>query len=918
MQALHDQTVFVLDTHGILHQLFHALPEMSSPQGEPVGAVFGFARDLLSLLSRYQPDYVFCAYDLPGGTFRNELYPRYKENRKEMDESLRSQIPLSRELLEAFSLPILALEGFEADDILATVAHQVEQAGGRCVLVTSDKDCRQLLTDRVTIFNLRKQQFYTGKELLDDWGIQPGQVVDFQALCGDSTDNVPGVALIGPKIATELLQKYGTLENVLDHAGEVSGTKRKQNLLEGREIALLSRRLVELRKDVPLGIDWNLGKYQGTDPQKLKPLFQRLGFKSLLDKLSGTTPGTAGILPAIEPGGRLFSQEFEQAGSLRSQGFQACLVDSPELFEEFYAKLGEQKCFSYDSETTDVRPRFAKIVGLAFCWNASEAYYLPFRGPLGAVCLDEKTTLERLRPVFENPEIGKIGQNLKYDKIVLRNAGIELAGIEFDTMIADYLLRAGEQNHNLDDMAELYLEHKTIRISELIGSGKKQRRMDEVPTEIVCEYAGEDAWVPWLLRPVLERKLSQIPEMYSLFTNWELPLLEVLADMEFHGIAVDTALLKELSERFALRLAELEEEIFEVAGEKFNVASPKQLQKILFDKLQLPVIKETKTGPSTDIEVLEELAEKHLLAKKIIEHRQLSKLKGTYIDAFPVMVHPQTGRIHTSFNQVVTATGRLSSNDPNLQNIPVRTREGREIRAAFVPDVKNGYDQLLSFDYSQIELRVLAHFSRDENLRKAFESGEDIHTSVASQVFGVSPDAVDPDMRRQAKAVNFGVIYGQSAFGLAKQLGITQDEATVFINAYFAKYGEIRVYLEEILDGCFRNGYVSTLLGRRRTISGVRSVRKAGQMLLPERTAVNTVIQGSAADLMKQAMIRIHRKLPAANLKANMLLQIHDELVFEVSQADLKPLKELVIREMSLDQPLRVPLVVDTEIGFKK
>ena len=920
---MHDQTVFVLDTHGILHQLFHALPEMSSPQGEPVGAVFGFARDLITLLSRHRPDYVFCAYDLPGGTFRNDIYPKYKENRKEMDESLRSQIALSREVLEAFSVPILAQEGFEADDVLATVAHRVGQAGGKCVLVTADKDCRQLLTENVTLFNLRKQQFYTAKELLDDWGITPGQVVDFQALCGDSTDNVPGVALIGPKIATELLQKYGTLENVLNRAGEISGTKRKQNLLEGREIAMLSRKLVELRKDVPLEIDWDLGKYDGVNPEKLKTLFHRFGFRSLLAKFDdlgifessgarASRPHKTGETP-VNPGADETSAL--QKGEMSALQFVYHLIDTPELFDEFFAKLNAQKRFSYDSETTDVRPRFAKIVGLSFCWNESEAYYLPFRGPLGAVCLDEKTTLQRLKPVFENPKVGKIGQNLKYDKIVLRNVGIGLAGIEFDTMIADYLLRAGEQNHNLDDMAELYLGHQTIRISELLGTGKKQRRMDEVPTEIVCEYAAEDALIPWRLHPILERTLLETPRLHSLYTEWELPLSETLADMEFNGIAIDTTLLAQLSERFATRLGELEEEIFEIAGEKFNVASPKQLQKILFDKFQLPIIKKTQTGPSTDIEVLEELADKHLLPQKIIEHRQLSKLKGTYIDALPEMVHPMTGRVHTSFNQVVTATGRLSSNEPNLQNIPIRTREGREIRAAFVPDVKNGYDRLLSCDYSQIELRVLAHFSRDENLRKAFEDGEDIHTSVASQVFGVPADAVDPEMRRHAKAVNFGVIYGQSAFGLAKQLGITQEEATAFIDSYFAKYGEIRIYLEEILDECFRNGYVSTLLGRRRTISGVRAVRKAGQMILPERTAVNTVIQGSAADLMKQAMLRIHRKLPTTNLKANMLLQIHDELVFEVYQTDLEPLKELVIAEMSLDQPLTVPLVIDTEIG---
>ncbi len=931
-----DQTVFVLDAHGILYQLFHALPEMSSPQGEPVGAVFGFVRDLIALLSKQKPEYIFCAYDLPGATFRNELYPKYKENRKEMPESLRPQIAASRDVLEAFGVPALAEPGFEADDVLATLAHEIEMAGGNCVLITADKDCRQLLSGRVSLYNLRKQAYYTAGELLADWGIRPDQVVDFQALTGDSTDNVPGVPLIGPKIATELLQKYDTLENVLDHAGEISGTKRKQNLLEGREIALLSRQLVALRKDVPLSWDWEAGRFLGVDSGKLKSLFRRFGFKSLLGKFDellaslGTRPGSTETPDTADEfdGMPLFQRssfptsEKSVAVPIEEEETEFVpieaayhLVDTSESFDDFLAKLSAQNCFSFDSETTSVRPRFAKIVGLSFCWNEAEAWYLPLRGPLGAQCLGAETTLARLKPILENPAIRKIGQNLKYDKIVLRNVGIELRGIAFDTIIADYLLRSGEQTHNLDDMSELYLGHATVKIAELIGTGKKQKKMDEVPTEAVCEYAGEDALIPWLLRPILERRLQRDPRLYSLFTDWEMPLLEVLADMEDLGIAIDVDRLKELSVRFAKRLDELEKEIFEIAGCEFNVASPKQLQKILFEQFRLPVIKKTKTGPSTDIEVLSELAEQHVLPAKIIEHRQLSKLKGTYVDALPELLHPETHRIHTSFNQVVAATGRLSSSDPNLQNIPVRTREGREIRSAFVPDARLGFDRLLSCDYSQIELRVLAHFSKDENLCKAFASGEDIHASVAAEVFGVELADVTPEMRRKAKTVNFGVVYGQSAFGLAKQLDIPQEEAAEFIAAYFAKYSGIRLYLEEILENCFREGFVSTLLGRRREIIGVRAVRKVGQMTLPERTAVNTVIQGSAADLMKQAMIRVARALRASESRSRMLLQIHDELLFETTLAESAELQQLVVSEMSLDQPLAVPLVVDAKIA---
>ncbi|MGL6226840.1 MAG: DNA polymerase I [Thermoguttaceae bacterium] len=1053
------KTVFVLDAHGILHQLFHALPEMTSPQGEPVGAVFGFARDLIALLSQHRPDYFFCAYDLPGGTFRNRLYAAYKENRKAMPDSLRPQIAASREVLDAFDVPVLAQPDFEADDVLATIARLVEEKGGHCVLITNDKDARQLLSDHVSIYLLRKQEYYTEMELMSDWGITPNQVVDFQSLVGDSSDNVPGIPLIGPKIATELLGRFGTLENVLDHASEISGSKRKQNLLEGREIALLSRELVRLRNDVPLEVNWDAGKFVGVDPGKLWELFQRFGFRSLLAKFPDliakiaskpledfektsfqpqparsvisplqllASQGEPSSTPKIserlgystfdETGKKRDSQagtqtrslfdrdeelpesvnvseshfvptslhagqsgEYEkQAGlwgagqidpkhaelpvhfdaesadpknarlpvhfgtesvdsenvgrlrtgdttSLRGFGTQKTgaiqaryhLVDREETFEEFLEQLKEQCCFSFDSETTDVRPRFAQIVGLSFCWDSQNAWYLPFRGPLGSDCLDAKKVLAALKPILENAEIGKIGQNLKYDGIVLQNVGIGLKGVRFDTMIADYLLRTGEQLHNLDSLAEHYLNHTTIKIGALIGSGKKQKKMNEIPTDLVGDYAGEDALIPWLLAPILEEQIRGNEQWEQLYYDYELPVAEILQKMEFAGIAIDVDLLHTLSVRFAKRLDELEREIHELAGSVFNVASPKQLQKVLFEDLRLPVIKKTKTGPSTDIEVLEELLDHHAIAAKIIDYRQTAKLKGTYVDALPQMIHPQTGRIHTSFNQVVTATGRLSSSDPNLQNIPIRTDEGREIRSAFIPAMSEGFDRFLSCDYSQIELRVLAHFSGDETLCAAFQKGEDIHASVASEVFNVAKEEITPEMRRCAKAVNFGIIYGQSAFGLAKQLGISQEEAASFISAYFEKYAAIHDYMESILTDCHKNGYVSTLLGRRREIFGVRSIRKSGQLTLPERTAINTVIQGSAADLVKAAMIQTDRVIRLQQFRSRLLLQIHDELVFETNQNELESLQKAVVREMQLNQPLAVPLVVDSKIGTR-
>ncbi|MDR2705982.1 MAG: DNA polymerase I [Planctomycetaceae bacterium] len=961
---LNNKTVYVLDAHGILYQLFHALPPMNSPQGEPVAAVYGFARDLFSLLEKHHPDYLFCAFDMPTPTFRAEIYKEYKANRSAMPEDLRPQIGFAREVLDAMGVLPLGVSGFEADDILATIARMTAEQNGNCVLVTSDKDCRQLINDQVSLFNLRKQSYYRTKELLDDWGIKPEQVVDFQSLVGDATDNIPGVPLIGQKIASELLNKFGTLENIFEHVSEVAGKKRQENITNNKELALMSRQLVRLRNDVPIEIDWTINEYKGINNEKLRELFQRFGFKSLLTKIADTGNTQSNIIKSDN-----IKSEYNKSGNtenatlfnenrnnlsekvsnnlsedlskdlsknlsknlpeiskdlpenllprLRNPTYH--LIDTPEKFEEFFKQLKTQPIFSFDTETAPMEsrfeatsPRYTVIVGMSFAWNNGEAWYLPFRGPLGAATLNLNETLETLRPVFENPAIGKIGQNLKYDIVVLRNNGVRLVGLVFDTIIADYLLR-NEMNHNLDDMAEYYLKHKTIKIEELIGSGKKQRQMNEVQTYITADYAGEDALVVWLLYPLLKQQIDAETEMAKLFYDIEIPLVEVLAEMEFIGVTVDTEMLNKLSVRFTQKQQELETEIFELAGHEFNVASPKQLATVLFDELGLKGVRKTKTGQSTDIEVLEELSSEHPLPAKVAEHRQLSKLKGTYVDALPELIHPVTGRIHSSFNQVVTSTGRLSSSHPNLQNIPVRTAEGREIRSTFKPG--QGFDLLLSCDYSQIELRVLAHFSGDEKLCEAFRNNEDIHTRVAGEVFGVDIADVNSDMRRIAKTVNFGVIYGQSAFGLAKQLGIDQKEAQKFIDGYFDKYSSIRMYLDSILNDCLVNGYVTTLFGHRRYFRDgmIRGFRKSG-LNRSEREAVNTVIQGTAADLMKQAMVRLHGKLPE-ELKTNLLLQIHDELVFEVTKKDAEKLKQIVIETMTLNQPLHVPLVVDAELG---
>lgn len=902
---LDGRTVWVIDSHSLIHQVFHALPEMTSPRGEPVGAVYGFTRDLIFLLEQKKPDYLFCAFDLPGKTFRHEMYEEYKEQRAETPDDLRPQFSSVRRVIDAMGIPALDCESYEADDVLATIARETERLGGKCFLVTGDKDSRQLITDRVKVYNIRKNEIYDEEKLFADWGVLPGQVVDFQAMMGDSVDNVPGVPLIGPKFARQLLEKYGTLEAVLDHADEVAGAKRKENLVKYRDQALLSRDLVRLDNNVPVTIDWNAGRTGQIDLDATLALFHEFGFRGIGQKLTALVGGRCETASGD-------SRTPESRTPSLESPLTTNLVDTPEAFASFLEQLRIQKCISIDTETTDIRPRWAKLVGISMSWNDAEAWYLPLRSPEGETCLNFDETLAALKPILEDPAVAKIGQNIKYDMIVLRSAGVRLAGTVMDTMVASYLLEAGQRNHNLDELARTYLGHETIKISELIGKGKNQKRMDEVPVRQVADYAGEDAWVPLRLQPILAERLKE-DELDDLLDSLELPLIDVLAEMEYCGIRVNADRLTELSSRYGLRMEELEQAIFREAGREINIASPKQLQVLLFDELKLPVVKKTaKTGPSTDAEVLEELAPLHPLPAMILQYRQYAKLKGTYVDALPEMIYPETGRVHASFHQAVTATGRLSSSDPNLQNIPVRTEEGREIRSAFVPGEEGWL--LLAADYSQIELRVLAHFSGDVRLAEAFARDEDIHARVAGSVNNIPLEEVTPEMRRAAKAVNFGVIYGQSPFGLAKALGIGQDVAAEFIDNYFEGYPGIEEFLAKVLADCRKNGYVKTILGRRRAISGVRE--GAGrQRNLAERTAVNTVIQGSAADIIKLAMIAIHRRLKKERLSARMLLQIHDELILEVPADQLDHLAALVREEMNGAWALNVPLKVDMKFG---
>ncbi|HEX4143354.1 MAG TPA: DNA polymerase I [Pirellulales bacterium] len=935
--TLAGKTVWVVDANSLIFQVFHAIPEMTSPRGEPVAAVYGFTRDLLFLIDEKKPDYLFAAFDRPEPTFRHALFADYKGQRSEMPLDLRPQFPAIQRMLAAMGIASLELASYEADDILATIAHRTDELGGECFLVTADKDCRQLISPRVKIFNVRKNQVYDAAALLADWGVRPEQVVDFQALVGDSVDNIRGVPLVGPKVAREWLDKFGSLDELLRRAAELPAGKRKQNLIDAGQTVFVSRRLVALERHVPMVIGWQAGRVGGRgNGRQLAELCTEFGFRGLAAKLARLVgpaapadplPASAAGVAETDTAAESQASESTSAVPAMSEPAEAdwtvnyLAVDTPEKLTEFVARLRKEPVIAFDTETTHIWPNWAELVGCSFCWQAGEAYYLPLRAPAGEPHLDPQAALEALRDVLENPLVKKVGQNLKYDMIVLRSAGIKLAGASFDTMIASYLLDAGERNHNLDELSKRYLHHTTTKISELIGSGKNQKRMDEVPVAAVTHYAAEDADVTWRLRPILEARLRE-SGLLELFDKVEIPLVDVLVEMESNGITIDVDRLAALSTRYAELLVDVEQQIYTLAGRPLNIGSPKQLQQVLFVEQKLPMLKKTKTGGSTDVEVLEELARQHPLPAKIIEYRQYAKLKNTYIDALPQLIAPRSGRVHTSFNQVVAATGRLSSNDPNLQNIPVRGASGREIRAAFLPGPPGW--SLLAADYSQIELRVLAHFSQDPELLAAFARDDDIHALVASQVYGVPLTDVTEEMRRAAKAVNFGVIYGQSPFGLAKQLDIAAAEAARFIDAYFDRYRGVEEFLLEILEQGLRNGYVSTVLGRRRAISGIRSLaarQTTGRnevdrrRNLPERTAINTVIQGSAADLIKLAMIQVQQSLASGGFEARLLLQIHDELVFEVPSAEIDTLARLVATRMSTAYPLAVPLKVDVKVG---
>ena len=943
-----EKKLFLLDAYALIYRAFFALnknPRINS-KGVNTSAVMGFLNSLYEILKNEKPSHIGVAFDVAGTAQRQEEYNEYKANREKMPDDLRESIPYIIRLIEAFNIPIYGVEGYEADDVIGTLSKKAEKEGFTTYMMTPDKDFGQLVTDKVLLYKPAKfgepAQIWGPKEVCERYGIsEPKQLIDILGLWGDAADNIPGIPGIGEKTAAILVGKYGSVENLIAHADELKG-KQKDNVIAFAEQGLMSKALATINLEVPVDFDENELKAKGPDLPTLMALFEELEFKTFakrfLDDYKKTHTGEASLdcfVPRNDgktsgsqapdlfsnetstPSGQfdLFNQdggngllEFSDKDSAKTVQHVYKLVETDEEIKALVEHLSQQTRFVFDTETTNIDVYSADLVGLSFAIKAHEAWYLSM--PANREECQRK--LELLRPLFEDESIMKIGQNLKFDISMLAQYGISVKGKLFDTMLAHYLIEP-EQRHNMDYLAEVYLNYVTIPIEELIGKGRQQKTMREVPVELVKEYAAEDADITMRL---YEKLLPLLKEngVEKLFYEIEMPLVPVLSRMEANGVKIDTENLKQISDEFAVEIRKIEEQIYELAGMPFNIASPKQLGEILFEKLRIDEkAKKTKTGQyATGEEVLQKLAHKHPIVNLILDYRSLTKLKSTYLDALPALVNPKDGLIHTSFNQAVTATGRLSSNNPNLQNIPVRTEKGREIRRAFVP--RSEQYTLLAADYSQIELRIIAHLSQDPAMVADFNLGHDIHAATAAKVFHVPMEQVTKEQRSRAKAVNFGIIYGMSAFGLAERMELSRSEAADIIKKYFEEYAGIKEYMNRSIALAKERGYAETILGRRRylrDINGANSVVRG----FAERNAINAPIQGSSADMIKIAMIGIHQELERLKMQSKMILQVHDELVFDAHLDELDTLKSIVQDKMVNAMPLSVPVVVEINTG---
>jgi DNA polymerase I len=881
------KTAYLIDGSAYIHRAYHAIGGLANSRGMPTNAVFGFTRMLIKLMEERRPEFAAMVFDARGPTFRHEIFAAYKANRPPMPEELAVQIPYIKRVTAAYRLPVVELPGYEADDVIGTLARKLAAEGFAVVMVTGDKDFVQLVEERASIWDPMKDATTDLASVRATLGLEPSQMVDVMGLSGDAADNIPGVPGIGPKTALELIRAHGALETLYESLAAVGRPKLREKLEAFREQAFLSRRLAAIDTHAPVNVAADSLRLGGPDPQALAALFKELEFR----QLQQTVPPPA---------------------DLSAKDYRAVL--DPAALAEVVDRLRDAELVAIDTETTAADPMRAELVGVSLSVRPDQAFYIPCgHFYLGAPPQLERTrVMKALAPFLQDPVLKKVGQNIKYDWIVLARHGVELDGVVFDTMLASYLLDPSKRAHNLDQIALDFLDHKTISFDEVVGRKKDRPTFAQVPLEEAVPYACEDADITRLARTVLEQRLEEVG-LTDLMRTVEMPLIPVLTRMEMRGVAVDAARLRGLSVRFQKALEALEERITGLAGERFNIHSSQQLGAILFEKLKLPVQKKTKkkTAYSTDVDVLHSLAKLHELPALVLQHRTLAKLKSTYADALIELIHPQTGRIHTCWHQTATATGRLSSSEPNLQNIPIRTEEGLEIRRTFVP--RDGW-RLLSADYSQVELRILAHYAGDPRLIQAFRDEEDIHTRTASEVFEVPPAAVSPELRRQAKAINFGIIYGMSAFGLSRQLDIGQKMAKVYIDHYFGRYPGVKRFMEGAIEEARRTGKTSTLLGRIRLLPEIGSTNPVVRQAA-ERTAINTPIQGTAADLIKVAMIRIDAAFARERLRAAMLMTVHDELVFEAPPEEVARVSALAAEIMEGVWELKVPLKVNVAVG---
>ena len=878
MNSQANPLVVLVDGSSFLFRAYYALPPLTNSRGEPTGAILGVGNMLKSMMQRYQTPHIVVVFDAPGKTFRDEIFEQYKAHRAPAPDDLVAQIKPLHQLIQAMGLPLICESGVEADDVIGTLAVQASERNYNVVISTGDKDMAQLVNDMITLENTMSDTRLDRQGVMDKFGVWPEQIIDYLALMGDSSDNIPGVPGVGPKTAAKWLGHYQTADNLVLHAEEIKG-KIGEKLRANLDNVRLSQQLATIVCDVP--IQHQLENLTCNDPDRetLRGMLQELEFTAWLKQLDNKEQSSSGSQQEHADDNqpqRSFSEPAD---------YQIILEQSQ--FDDWLQALESADCFAFDTETTSLDYMHAEIVGVSFAVTTNQAAYVPLTHDyLGApVQLNRTAVLEQLRPLLENPDKAKLGQNLKYDAHVLRNHGIELRGIRHDTMLESYVLNSVATRHNMDALASTYLGRDTIHYEDIAGKGAKQIPFSQVSIEQAGPYAAEDADVTLQLHERLWPELQNCPQRSSIYTDIEMALLPVLVTIEQHGVLVDRDFLQEQSRHLAQQIQALEETAHELAGQAFNLGSPKQIQEIFYDKLELPVLKKTPKGqPSTAEAVLQELAQDYELPKVILEHRGLSKLKSTYTDSLPEQINTRTGRVHTSYHQAVAATGRLSSTDPNLQNIPIRTEQGRKIRQAFVAPSGSS---LVAADYSQIELRIMAHLSGDENLLGAFSEGADIHRATAAEVFGVELDAVSKDQRRSAKAINFGLIYGMSAFGLARQLGIERSDAQAYIDLYFKRYPGVKRYMDETRQQAGEQGYVETLFGRRLYLPEIKS-RNAQRRQYAERTAINAPMQGTAADIIKRAMIAMDRWITESGLPVKMIMQVHDELVFEIPEADVE------------------------------